>query len=301
MSKNKSKKFNIFTLLYIVGFVGAGLIGFLSKSYFAYDIFNSLWANVLYLVLISMLFITAFCQEIIASRAVADIIINVAIFIVGLIFLILYFVWLDFFALCMLLLSATMAIVLCCRYALALRKNPQKKITADIKQIIGVGSLFLFAMMQHMSISYVNEMFMAWALIPASVALVIGAIVVTVLLKSVWAEIFPTKIKRILGAIGVGFVIFFVAFCYSFITVSAVNCIFDGEPQQIEYTVLEKKVRSGASTATQFEVKVIIDEKEKWLPVPVTDYHEIAEGDQIIVNYYSGALNFAYYLYYGIA
>lgn len=295
-------KFNAFTVIYLIGFLGMGIIGLLSNSFFAYEIFNSLWADILYLALMSMLFITAFVQEIIASRAVADVIINVAIFIVGLLFIILYLVWADIFVLGMVVLSAIMAVVLSCRCILTVRKNPQsKKFPVDFKQVIAVGCLILFALRQQMNIKSVDDGYIAWSLIPAAVLCVVGAVAVFVLLRPVWKELYPTKVKRVCTAIAAVISIFFMAFIYSFISIDIINWAFDGEPQKIEYVVLDKNVRSGARTPTQFEVKVIIDGKEKWIPVPVTDYHEITEGDKIIINYHTGALHFAYYSYSGLA
>ena len=295
-------KFNAFTVLYLIGFLGLGIIGLLSNSYFAYDIFNSLWANLLFLALLSMLFITAFVQEIIASRAVVDVITNTAIFIVGLIFVILYYVWADIFIFGMVVLSAIMVIVLSCRCVLTIRRDPQnKKFPIDFKQVIAVVCLLMFALRQQMTIKHVDDGYVAWSLIPAAVACAVCTVVAFVLLRRVWAEIYPTKVKRVCNAILAFISIFFVAFLYSFVSIGVINWAFDGEPQQIEFTVLDKNVRSGARTPTEFEVKVIIDGKEKWIPVPVTDYHEITEGDVIIVNYHTGALHFAYYSYSGLA
>lgn len=76
--------------------------------------------------------------------------------------------------------------------------------------------------------------------------------------------------------------------------------MFDDAPTPTEYAVLGKKVQTGGRQITKFEVKVEIDENEKWITLPVTDYHELTEGDTVIIDYYDGALGFGFYVYNGI-
>lgn len=80
-----------FALLYVIGFPGAAIIGWFGNSFFAYEEFNSIWASILYLVFISLLFVAALVQDMIAAQSVTDRIIIVAVFGGGLaIFLLLY-------------------------------------------------------------------------------------------------------------------------------------------------------------------------------------------------------------------
>ena len=294
----KIKKY-IFPALYIIGFLGAFIIGFFGNSFFAYDKFNSLWADICYLLFISMLYITAFVQEVCASHTIANIAVNSAVFIAGLIFLLLYFIFGGVLTLCMLIFSAIMAVVVICRYILVLRKDYTAK--PDFKQIIAVLALWLFAMIEQMHVDYVSDKLWLWALIPAAVLTPVVAVLVFLPLKKVWKNIYPTERKSVFNAIVLVILLFGAAYIFSANFIGISNEVFDGEPQKVEYTVIDKKVRSGARTPTQFEVKVIIDGKERWIPVYVTDYHEVEEGDLIILDYYSGAFKLAYYSYYGKA
>lgn len=284
----------IFPILYAVGFIGTAVMGFFGSSYFAYDIFNSLWADILYLVFLSSLWITAFVQEVFTHKNIKSAAYNFVIFIGGLVFFI-FVILGGVFTLFALIFSAIMLTVIGCRYALSLRKD--HTIKPDIKQPICVGVLLLFAMIRQMRISYISDIYFAWALIPAAILFCIVSIAAYILLKKVFAKIYPTEGKRLFNAFAVGFIMLFIVYAYSYTTISVINCAFDGEPTKIECTVIDKKVITGTRSVTRFEVTVLLDGKERRIQVPVTEYHELEEGDLIIIDYYSGALNFAYYVY----
>lgn len=285
----------IFPILYGVGFLGAAVIGFFGSSYFAYDIFNSLLADILYVSFLSLLYIAAFAQEVYTHRDIKSVAYYFAVFIGGLAFFLLFILLDGIFTLLALVFSAVMLAVIGCRYALALRKDHKKQ--PDIKPAIGVGILLLFAMIRQMRISYISDIYFAWALIPAAVLFCVCTVVAAILLKNVLAKMYPTEGKRLFNVFCLCFILLFLVYAYSYTAISAINSAFDGEPEKIECAVIEKEVRTGYRTVTQFKVKVLLDGKERWIEVPVTDYHELEEGDLITIDYFSGALNFAYYAY----
>jgi len=292
----KIKKY-IFYILYAISFLGALIIGLLGSSFFAYDKFNSLWANILYILFLALLFITAFVQEIISSRAVADIIVNSAVFIGGLLFLLLFYFLGGVFILLSLIYSGVLLAVIGIRFTFKLRVNCEAK--PDLKRILAAGSLLIFSMYALMIIKFVSEIYWAWALIPATIIFAVTIAVTYFLLKNVWGRIYTTEARSIGNAIGIGLIIFILSFAYSASAIGISNCIFDGDPVQTEYTVIDKNITSGSRTATTHKVKVIIDGKERWIPVPTTEYFELEEGDIILIDYYSGAFGFAYYAYHG--
>ncbi|MDE6690340.1 MAG: hypothetical protein K2K04_00060 [Clostridia bacterium] len=297
--KTKFTKF-IFPALYITGFAGAGIIGLLSNSFFAYDAFNSLWSDILYIFFISLLFISAYVQELLASRKVKSVVINSLVFLGCLTCLLLtYFLSVDF-TLLALIYSAAMLVLVGFNSALAVKKGTPPQKAVDLKQIICSASLILFAMVRLFTIEFVTDTYMAWALIPAVIILcTIGAGAVIVLRKA-WSTIYNTELKRIGNMICGFIIIFFIAYVYSFTAIGLVNCVFDGKvPAQTECIVLEKQINSGSRTPTQFKVKVEIDGRIQWIPLPVTEYHKIDEENTIIVNYHYGAFNFAYLTYGG--
>ena len=258
----------VFYALYAAGFLGAGLIGFFSPSYFAYDKFNSLWADALYF----------------------------AVFIGGLIFILLFYFFGGVAIFLTIVYSAIMFAVIGCRYALILRKDPQAK--PDMKRIFAVASLFLFSMFALLSIEFVDGMVWVWGLIPAFVIFAATCAVAYFLLKKTWKEIYPTEGKAVGNAVCI--VILFLMFSYAFsvFALGIANCVFDGEPVRTEYSVLDKRIEGSSRGPTTYTVKVIIDGKERWIPVSVTDYYELEEGDAVLIDYYNGAFNLPYYLYY---
>ena len=298
-TKKRKNKFNfkeyIFPALYVIEFLGAALIGFFGNSYFAYETFNSLWANILYLVFVVSLYITAFIQELRDSRASGDVITNFAIFIVGMVIFILLFILGGIFTLLALVYSAIMFSVIGIRYALLLHQDNTRE--PDVKHALAIGVLLLFGMLQQLTVEYVNNDIWAWSLIPAVILFAVTLVVAVLLVKKVWANNYSTDRGRIGNAICAVIIIFFLVYMYCVTAIGVANCTFDGEPTHIECTVLEKHVQSGMHTVTHFEIKIVIDSKEKWLTLPVTEYHKIMEGDTVIIDYYSGAFNLPYYTY----
>ncbi len=287
-----------FILLYVIGFLGAGIIGWFSNSFFAYEEFNSLWATVLYLVFLSLLFVTAFVQEMISDKPIKDKIIGAFVFGGGLaIFLLLYIIG-GVVNLCALIYSAILCVVMACRCVLTAHKG--EKVKVEVKHFICIGFLLLCSMLHLMKVEFVNDIYMLWSLIPAVVISCILIPTGVVLLRKVWREYYPTKSKSIANAVLIIIFVILISFFYSFTAVGTINCVFDGEPVAATYTVLEKKVQTGGRQITKFEVKVEIDENEKWITLPVTDYHELTEGDTVIIDYYDGALGFGFYVYNGI-
>lgn len=290
-----SKSKLVFYILYTAGFLGAGIIGFFSNSYFAYDKFNSFWANALYIVCFATLFITAFVQELFSSRALPDVIINAAVFLGTLtFFLLIYFIG----GICVflsLLYSGILFSVTGVRFALRLRADPTEK--PDFKVIAALGALLLVAMYSMMTVDFVSEIYFAWALIPAAVLFAVSFTVSYFLLKNVWGNIYPTKAKRVGNAICAASVLFVFCFLFSGSAIGICNCVFDGEPVRVQYTVIDKYVSSGKITT--HELIIIIDGEERRIPVSAEEYFETDAGDTVLIDYYSGAFGFAYYSYHG--
>ncbi len=293
-----SKKLKwVFYSLYAVGFLGAGIIGFFSKSYFAYDKFNSLWAIVLYLIFLSMLYITAFVHEVFLSRKVKDIITNFAVFIGALIFLLLFYFIGGVAVFLTIVYSAVMLAVIGCKYAYALRDDPHAK--PDMKRVLAVASLFLFSMVALLDIEFVDGKVWLWGLIPASVIFTATCIVGYFLLKKVWKYIYPTEGKAVGNAVCVVIIFLMFSYIFSVFALGIANCAFDGEPVREEYAVLDKRIENSSRGPTIYKVKVEIDGEEKWIPISVTDYYELEDGDAVLIDYCSGAFNIPYYYYYG--
>ena len=293
---NKKKTRFIFPVLYVVGFLGASVVGIFGLSTFAYGVFNGIWSRLLYVFSLSLLYITAFVQEITSCKT-EDKVINFFIFIGGLTALLLFIFFGGVFELIAILFSAVMIAAISLRYIMTLRGNPLTEEKLDFKQVLCVLSLLLFAMAEQMTVTYVNYMLMAWALIPAAVISTVAALVMVPMLDGVWAALYPTKVKSVLNAIALGIIIFFAAWTHSYTAIGVINCAFDDNPVKAEFTVTDKHITSGQ--IKQFEVKIVIDKQSEWICLPVDDYYEISKGDKVIIDYYGGALGFAYYSYNG--
>lgn len=287
-----------FILLYVIGFLGAGIIGWFSNSFFAYEEFNSLWATVLYLVFLSLLFVTALVQDLISDKPIKDKIISAFVFGGGLAVFLPFVIWGGVLNLVAIIYSAILLIAFACRCVLIMHKG--EKPEKWVKQVICIAFLFMFPSLRLLSVEFVSEIYMLWGLIPATVISAILIPIGFVLLHKVWRKFYPKEASSVGNAIGVCFIVFVAAFIYSSFTLGTINCVFDNSPTPTEYVILEKHVQSGSRTTTQFQVVVEIDGDKKWITLPVTDYHALTEGDTVIIDYYSGALGFGYYAYNGI-
>lgn len=285
----------VFYALYAVEFLGSVLIGFLGNSFFAYQTFNLPWANILFLVLISLLYVTAFVQNMLDSHATGEVITNLAVFIGCMVAFALFYIFSGVFALCALVYAIATLIFIGCRYALRLRKDQTAQI--DFKRVIATIIILLFVMTSLVHIKFANNAIFAWAFVPAAVVCVLAWLVAFALLRRVWTKIYDTKRESIVNAIAFGLIIFLLSYFCSCTVMGEANCVFDNEPTPVECVVLDKNVVAGARTVTQFEIKIELDGEERWIDVPVTAFHNIEEGDTVIIHYYKGALGFAYYIY----
>ena len=274
------------------------IIGFFSNSYFAYEEFNSLTANILYLVFISLLFVTALVQDSISDKPLADKIISAFTFGGGLAVFLPFVILGGVFDLIALIYSLIMCIVLLCRCVLLMHKG--YKFPPFVKPAICLLFLYIYPALRLTTVNFVSDIFMLWGFIPAAVISAILIPIGFVLLHKVWREFYPKESRSVANAICVCLAVFFVAFGYSFAIIGTINCVFDNSPTPTEYVVLEKDVLSGSRTPTEFRVKVEIDGDEEWIDLPVTDYHALEEGDTVIVDYYEGALGFSFYKYNSI-
>lgn len=301
MKKGKSKGVRsqrIFVALYCVGFLGAWIIGFFGNSFFAHDIFHSLWAFILYLFFISLLYITAFVQETIKSRKKADIIVNTAVFLGGLAAFLLQYCLGGIFTLISVLYSAVMMSVIVLRVALVARRGWEAE--PNSKQLIAAFALLLWGLVSLLTVEFVDDWYVVWSLIPTAILSVVIIIVAVLLYRNTGIFAALSKWKRIGYVAALIFCSLVGSFMYSFTAVGVANCVLDfQEPVPTECIVLEKKIRSGARQVTEFEVKVLLDNRERWFNVSTEEYYSLSEGDTVTIDYYTGAFHFAYFAYGG--
>lgn len=292
--KKKEPIAYLFIIMYgleLVGILICGLIGIGGYSI----------TKTLSVIFLSALYITAYVHELTVHRKLLDIIYYSLVFLGCLILFLLYFYSSAIFIFIALVYSAVMAGLTALRFTLVLRARGDLSATPselDIKPFLAIPSLLLFPMMTMMTVNFVSESYLAWALIPATIitllVLGLGYILMHDLLKA-WVVSGARKVGTLLSII---IMTFFVAYGYSYTTTGAVNCVFDDSvPTHISCTVLDKDIRSGSRTPTQYEVKVEIDGDTEWIQVSSSEYDDIDIGDNVTIDHYSGALNFGYYLY----
>nr|MDE6660295.1 hypothetical protein [Anaeroplasmataceae bacterium] len=272
--------------------------GFFSTSYFAYNIFNSFWADILYIVFLSMLYITAYVQELITSRKKSDIIINSFVFLGSLLFLVLLFFSSSIFNLLVIIYSAGMLVLILIPFLREYKDGIEVDI--DKKQLLSAASLLVFGMVRMLSIEFISEIYMAWALIPTAIlsGVIIG--IGVFLFRKVWTRLFYPRSSAISHAVLSVFLVLMIVFSYCFSIVGTANCVLDSsKPVAYDCVVLDMHVSTGARSVTQFEIKVEVEGEERWITIPVTEYHSISKEDVVCINSYTGAFHFAYLKYQG--
>ena len=237
----------------------------------------------------------AFIQEVIECHRPVNIIFNVFVFLVPLVFFFVAMIW-RILRFVQLVYSAVMLVVIGVRYALLMRKNI--KVAVDAKHIISVVSLiFTTMMMQTLRVDYADDSYFVWGLIPGAILACVIVLAAFLLLRNNWGVLFSTKDQRIGSAVlGIRCVLVISVF-YCVTAAGTINTVFDGEAVPTEGVVLEKK----STRESRYRIKVELDGKEQWFQVPQDDYRELAEGNVISVEYYGGALGFPYWVYVGSA
>ncbi|MDE7107532.1 MAG: hypothetical protein K2O39_04340, partial [Clostridiales bacterium] len=237
----------------------------------------------------------AYVQELISHNKLTDIIYYSFIFLGGLLFFLLFYFLGNIFTFIAVLYSAAMMCLIFFKYVLyaratgdlsSLEGNPDDK-----KPALTTIILLICVMARMLSVTYASQLFMAWLFIPAAIICAVISLVVYALLRKSIKSVSRWTLTCLV------IIIFGISYFYCLNTVAVANEVFDyNGPTPIECTVLEKKVFSGRSKS--YEVKVKINNELEWIKVSSHDYYyEIAKGDTITVNFYSGALGIKYYLY----
>ncbi len=90
----------------------------------------------------------------------------------------------------------------------------------------------------------------------------------------------------------------FISFIGIWMSLNLFNFVFDNSLPSFEtYEIIEKEINSGARSPTTYDLTVKNSEREFEISVSETSYYSLSVGDQIIITFYEGALNEAYYVY----
>lgn len=292
--KRKVDKDYIFMGIYLFCLVGASIIGLFSNAVDTYEAFNSLWADILYITFVSLLYVAAFVHEVLNNSKTSNVVLNGFIFIGCMIFALLMFCLSGILTLLAVIYAIAMFLLVLFNAVYKLRKDIAVKI--DVKQMLCALSLIVLAAVRMLRIEFISETYIAWSLIPTAVFFIVIVATAIIPLRTKWKH----ALKKTGEYAGLIVCIFALTFFCSFTIVGLINCECDvNEPVELQCTVLDKNVQTGYRQITQFEIKVNVEGKDRWINVPVTEYHEIEKQDTVIIEYYKGALNFAYLKYGG--
>lgn len=279
----------LFYVLYGIEFVLAVTFGVISRL-------DYLWSVILAMTFLASLYVTAYIQELIAHHKRFDIVYYSLIFLGGAALFVLQFCSKGIFTLIAVLHSAAMMCLIFFRYIMYVRATGDTTALEtkcdDNKPWLAAISLLICAMVQMLYVNYVSEMYMAWSFIPAAaICTVITTIIYALLQKTLKMMSRPTFICLVI-------IIFGLSYSYCCTSIGIANCAFDySKPTPIECTVLDKDIRTGTRTPTQYEIKIKISGKTEWIDVTYDEYYAICKGETITVNRFSGALGIAYYEY----
>lgn len=291
--EKKDKKKIAFQSIYWVGILLMVVFGFLSNSYFAYDIKDMTVYKIIFYVLMFALLITALVDDIMKYKHKLQIwqsyiAYSVALLLIFLRFFIDYEIW-RFISFIMLLAMTISVLVL--HYK---RKSLNKKIVMDKKVVFVVGFSWLLQFLEIFYHYYLNEIFLAWALIPASVLLLVIVILSFTVFKKLFYKLSKTVGSRLLLILAS----FVLCYAVSVCGIDTINTTFSPAPTQNYYEIVAKDVSGGGrGQSRRFIITIIIDEKEVDIDVPSNVYYENEVGGMLQVGYYKGALGFAFYEY----
>lgn len=297
MRNNKRNKIKIkcdlrYNIFYFVAFVSIVAISLLSNSFFAYDIFNSLFFNILYLILSIALFVVRSIQTFLRQTALYGKIFSLSYFnMFALVFAIRPFVTSRQWS-ALLFGSFIVAIILLVILAFKHKKAPHNYRIERIDPMVAIIPLLLLLMFSMIK-SYIGAERMWIPIVLIGVTL--AAVALYVLLKYFRnIEYFKKSQSEFIFSI---ILIIVACFYVSGIAVTTINYAFDHTPSVADFEIIDKRIQSGTRRATSFYLKVLIDGQEKEIDVPVAIYHLKEIGDTIEIKLYKGALGYGYYVY----
>lgn len=281
-----------YNIFYAVAFVIIIIIGLFSNSFFAYEFFNSLFFDVLYLVLTIAMLVVRSIQVYLRQTALYGKIFAITYFnIFAIVFAVRPFVTNRLWAI-LLFFGFIAAIILLLILAFKYIEKGGYFITR-FEPIVAAIPLLLLLMVA-MAQSYAGAGGM-W--IPIVIIGVILAAIATCVFCKYFKNIAYFKNER--KSELVFSIIIMVAICFyiSGAAVTTINYGFDRSPTAVSFEIVDKRIQSGARQATSFYLKINIDGQEEEIDVPVDVYHSKEIGDSVEIKLYNGALGYGYYIY----
>lgn len=281
-----------YIIFYSISFLIVSVIGLFSTSFFAYEIFNSLFFDILFLVLIVAMFFVRSIQTFLRQTTCYGKIFTLIYFnLFALVFAVQPFVSTRLWSI-LLFFSFIIAIILLIVLAFKYIKAPDRYFITRFEPMVAMLPLLLLLMLASRQ-SYTGAQGM-W------MPVVGGGIILSILTLVIFLKFFKNidyflenRNELIISCI----LLVLAGFFISFVTITTINYAFDKAPTPISVQVLDKNIQSGARQATSFYFEVIIAEQEQNIEVPVDVYHSTEIGDYIEIKLYNGALGYSYYVY----
>ena len=291
--KTKMKSDIGYRIFYITSFLIVCIIGLFSTSFFAYDIFNSLFFDILTLVLVVAMFVVRSIQTFLRQTACFGKIFTLIYYnLFAFVFVVLPFVSNRPWGTLLLFFNLISAIILLIVLAFKCIEAPNRYFITKYEPLVAALPLLLLLLLASRQ-SYKDSQGM-W------VPVVIGGIVFSILALFIFLKFFryidyflESRSDFIITCI----LLVSLCFIISLVTITTINYAFDKDPTPISVQVVDKDIRSGAKQPTSFYFDVIIDDHEKDIEVPVDVYHSTEIGDYIEIKLYNGALGYSYYVY----
>lgn len=191
-----------------------------------------------------------------------------------------------FVALCV---NVVLAIYVVVVYLRAYIKNmPDASVFSSALSILLIA---LFLMISIEPYSFVDEIYMAYLLVPTVIVAAVGALVCYLCFRKFAPDLFGKK-----SVIAVAFMLlFFASYVVFWVGTVHLNALTSPEPTVTSYEVVDKKSYSD----DEDKLYVMIDGKECGVEVSSSVYENTQIGDLIELKYYQGGLKIPFYTYGG--
>jgi hypothetical protein len=290
--KRKTKRDLWYNIFYIAAFAAIGIIGLFGNSFFAYDIFDSLFFHILNLLLTVALFVVRSIQTFLRQTALYGKIFTLSYYnLFASVFALRPFVTGRLWAALLFggfIAAIVLLIILAFKYT-----NASGYVITKFEALVAVIPLILllaFASKQN----YIEASQM-WVPIVAAGVILAAAALYAVL--KFFKNIPYFKQERKSELVFASIIMVMVCFCVSGTAVTTANYAFDNNPTSASFEIIDKRIQSGARQITAFYLKVNLDGQEKEIDVPIDIYHSKEVGDGIEIKFYTGALGYGYYMY----
>ncbi len=246
---------------------------------------------IIVLVILEILFILMFVQNLIQTKNKKKIILSFLCYIINAVISV--FFWLfktDITYVILFAYNTILLIYLLIDFWLYKTKYKTAKFF-DKKMPITICFIFIVFFVNLISHSYLNDKIFLYSLIPFGIIMIIFFI----LGFTIFRQIFQIFAKNVWTKIGVVIIALVLSYSYSLLFIDILNTSFNKNFVRQEYVIVDKRVsRSNRGMTTHYKLYIVVDEQKISIEVSKDTYYSKEINDTLLIKYNNGNLKLNY-------